>query len=84
MQVDDANRAAVHALLTDANAVVAFTKSEEVRGSAVLERVVHIRAWYRDLVRRSLPLTMTDVEQAAFQRNLDHVRACLQSLGESV
>ena len=83
MQTNALNRAAVQALLADADGVLALTKVAEMRGTSVPEMVVNIRAGYRDLVRRSLPLIMTDGEQIAFQRKLHLLRSCLQFFGES-
>ena len=84
MQTNALNRAAVQALLADADGVLALTKVAEMRGTSVPEMVVNIRAGYMDLVRRSLPLIMTDGEQIAFQRKLHLLRSCLQFFGESV
>lgn len=46
--------------------------------------VAAARANYIDLVRRSNVLIMTNGDLIAFQRMLDHLRACLRFFGESV
>jgi hypothetical protein len=84
VQIDNWNQTAVKVLLADAQSALALTQAEEIRGAVAVEVVAAARANYIDLVRRSNVLIMTNGDLIAFQRMLDHLRACLRFFGESV
>ena len=86
MLINDQNKAAVTALLMDADRAVALTEVEDggdVRDVAQ-QMVANAYKNYIALVRRSAPLVMTDGDLIVFHRKLDRLRACLQFFGESL
>jgi hypothetical protein len=83
MRVDDWNRAAVLALMTDADRTLALTVFDDTSSdrAAAQNTIDDIRKSYLDLIRRSGPLVMSDGELIAFQTKMDRMRACLRFFG---
>jgi O-phosphoseryl-tRNA(Cys) synthetase len=79
VQIDNWNRMAVRNLLADAGRTLALPAVETVRGNPHIlwESIAKARKNYLDFVRRGSPLIMSDDEQNAFQKALDHLIARL-------
>jgi len=84
MNIDHWNQIATGTLLADAERAVALTRTGITEGNLAREMVADARRNFIDLQRRSRPLIMSDEDLAAFQRLLDHLRACLRFFGEPV
>lgn len=86
MQIDEWNRMAVRTLLADAGRALALLEVENVRGNreVVCQATANARRDYFDFVRRRRPLIMSDDDQVAFQKALDHLtdtgirRSCIR------
>ena len=79
MQIDDWNRKAVRSLLADADRAFAHPELENIRAGRIIaeDTVTKARKSYFDLVRRSRPLIMSDMDRVAFQKTLDRLTAIL-------
>jgi hypothetical protein len=86
MRVDDWNHTAVLALMADANRTLALTVFDDTSSdrAAAQSTIDNVRKSYLDLIRRRGPLIMSDAEQIAFQKKMDHMRACLNFFGQSL
>jgi hypothetical protein len=86
MQIDQWNHAAAQALLADADRTMALTHFDDATADqgVAQKTIATVHKNYSDLLRRSVPLIMSDADQIKFQRKMDRLRACLKFFGESV
>lgn len=74
MQIDDWNRMAVRTLLADAGRSLALLEvKNQGNREVVRDAVADARRNYFDFVRRGRPLIMSDDDQVAFRKALDHL-----------